>query len=233
MADVSAPGSAAYRAPYRREVAFLRFVRFLVWLVAKAFSRVEVVGLDNVPDRGAFILAPVHRSNIDFALVALVTKRRMRFMGKSTIWKYKQLGKVFDALGAYPVVRGTADRESMRATTEFLDHGEPVVIFPEGARKFGPEVQPLFDGPAYLACKLDIPVVPVGIGGSERVMPKGSKFIRPHKVVLVVGEPLSPPPAAVSGRVHRRAIREMTEQIKAEVQRLFDEAQKLAGTPNA
>jgi 1-acyl-sn-glycerol-3-phosphate acyltransferase len=231
--DAGGPAhGASSRPPRRREEWFYGFVRLLVLAVAKAVGQISVTGGENIPRTGAYVLAPVHRSNIDFALASLVTRRRMRYMGKDTIWKYAALGRVFTALGAFPVVRGTADRESMRATTEFLSRGEPVVIFPEGARKAGPLVQPLFDGPAYLACKLGVPIVPVGIGGSERVMPKGAKFVHRHKLALVIGPPLAPPAPAASGRVPRRAARQLTDQLRAEIQRLFDEAQALAGSPN-
>ena len=61
-----------------------------------------------------------------------------------------------------------------------LEAGEPLVLFPEGERKSGPIVQPLFDGATYVAVKAGVPIVPVGIGGSERAMPKGAKFIFPQ-----------------------------------------------------
>ena len=64
------------------------------------------------------------------------------------------------------------------------------MLFPEGERKSGPIVQPLFDGAAYVAVKAGVPIVPVGIGGSERVMPKGARFIYPKKVVAIIGAPI-------------------------------------------
>jgi 1-acyl-sn-glycerol-3-phosphate acyltransferase len=104
-------------------------------------------------------------------------------------------------------------------------------LFPEGTRQSGPIVQPLFDGAAYVAVKAGVPIIPVGIGGSERVMPKGSKMIYPRKCVLVVGEPII---AAMdeTGRVPRSAVKDVTSRLYEDLQRLFDEAQRLAGTPN-
>jgi 1-acyl-sn-glycerol-3-phosphate acyltransferase len=170
----------------------------------------------------------VHRSNIDFALVSLVTKRRLRYMGKDSIWKYKLLGKLFTALGAFPVHRGTADREALRTCVDLVSLGQPLVMFPEGTRQSGPVVQPLFDGCAYVAGKTGAPIVPVGIGGSEAAMPKGSKLIKPGKIVLVVGEPLTAPAVTEGGRVGRRAVKELTDQLRVEVQKLFDDAQTRA-----
>jgi 1-acyl-sn-glycerol-3-phosphate acyltransferase len=156
----------------------------------------------------------------------------MRYMGKDSIWKSGLLGRFVSMLGAYPVHRGAADRESLRATTAIIDGGSPVVVFPEGTRRTGPVVEDLFDGPAYLAARTGVPIVPLGIGGSERMMPKGAKFLRPSKLVLLVGDPIPPPAMTEGGRVSRSAVRALTERLHGEVQELFDEAQRLAGSPN-
>jgi 1-acyl-sn-glycerol-3-phosphate acyltransferase len=211
------------------EVALYRFVRVLILGVAKLFGRIEIIGGEHIPKKGSFILAPVHRSNIDFALVSLVTKRRMRYMGKDSIFKLKWLNPFFHALGAFPVHRGSADREALRTSIAVINTGQPLVMFPEGTRQAGPVVQELFDGTAYVAAKTGVPIVPVGIGGSERAMPKGSKFIHPGKIILIVGEPLDAPPPRESGGTSRRAVSELTDQLKAEVQKLFDDARTRAG----
>lgn len=206
-----------------------RFVRGLVAGLCRLWFRMEIVGRENVPATGPFVLAPVHRSNIDFAMVCAITKRRMRYLAKDSIWKFG-LGRVWESLGAVSVARGTADRPALRALEEAIGRGEPVVMFPEGTRQSGPEVQPLFDGPAYVALRTRVPIVPVGIGGSEKAMPKGSKLIRPAKVVVIVGSPISPEAREDGARVPRRAVGELTARLKDEVQALFDEAQRKAGS---
>ena len=112
-----------------------------------------------------------------------------------------------------------------------LEAGEPLVLFPEGTRQSGPLVQPLFDGATYVAAKAGVPIIPVGIGGSERVMPKGSKMIYPRKCVVVIGTPIQ---TVVNGaeRLPRSALKELSGNLLTELQRLFDEAQRLAGCPN-
>ena len=211
------------------QVVLYRFVRALVLGVAKAFGRVKVIGRSNIPRDRPFILAPVHRSNIDFALVSLVTTRRMRYMGKDSIFKFKFLNPFFFALGAFPVHRGAADREALRMSISVIEHGQPLVMFPEGTRQAGPVVQELFDGTAYVAAKAGVQIVPVGIGGSEAAMPKGSKFIHPTKLVLIVGQPLDPPALRESGGTSRRAVKELTDQLKGDLQKLFDDAETRAG----
>jgi 1-acyl-sn-glycerol-3-phosphate acyltransferase len=213
----------------RWDLVFYRAVRALVVGFSRLFWRISVEGLEHVPSEGAFVVAPVHRSNIDTLVVAAVTTRRMRFMGKDSLWKIGPIGKVLSALGGFPVHRGTADREALRRCIEVVNGGEPLVIFPEGTRQSGPHVQPLFEGAAYVAARTGVPIVPVGIGGSEAAMPKGSKLIRPVKVAVVVGEPLQPPTPGPSGRAPRSAVHDLTEQLSARLQELFDRATAFSG----
>lgn len=238
MAEASAPdqpkGTATSelgRPPTSFERGLYRVVRGLVAAIARVWFRLEVHGREHLPD-GPFVLAPVHRSNIDFLLAACVTPRRMRYMGKHTIWKYPSLGRFFTALGAFPVHRGSADREALRRCEAALSGGEPLVMFPEGTRRSGPEVDELFDGTAFVAARAGVPIVPMGIGGSEAAMPKGAKGIRPVKIVVVLGEPLRAPAGEDGGRPSRRAVRETTAQLRATVQALFDDAQQRVGRPN-
>lgn len=198
--------------------------------LAKLYFRLEIRGAENVPAHGPFVLAPVHRSNLDFILVATVRRPRMRYMGKASIWKSKALGRFVSMLGAFPVHRGTADRESLRTCMRVLENGEPLVMFPEGTRRSGDTVEDLFDGTAYVAARSGVPLVPVGIGGSDKAMPVGAKFVYPRKIVLVVGEPIEPPIGDGSGRVPRRVVRQLTEQLQTDVQRLYDEAREAASS---
>jgi 1-acyl-sn-glycerol-3-phosphate acyltransferase len=201
--------------------------RSLIVVVGKIVFRVEVVGKENIPAVGACVIAPIHRSNLDTPILGFVTRRRLRFMGKDSLWRKKPVARFLSALGGFPVVRGTADREALRACEAVLERGEPLVMFPEGTRQSGPTVNSVFDGPAFVAARQGAPVIPVGIGGSERVMPKGSKLIRPKKIVLVVGAPIYPP--IPEGRVPRRVISELSAALQIELQRLFDDADRRAG----
>lgn len=227
MADVDSHFAGSSRASH----AFYSTLRAVVVGLTYLVTRTRLIGKHNIPVTGPFLLAPIHRSNIDTPLAATVTRRRLRFMGKDSIWKVPVIGWIMSALGAFPVTRGTADREALRRCIAVLEAGEPLVLFPEGTRQSGPCVMPLFDGAAYVAVKAGVPIIPVGIGGSEGVMPKGSRLIRPRKCVVVVGEPITAERDA-EGRIPRSAVRDVTERLSVELQRLFDEAQILAGTPN-
>jgi 1-acyl-sn-glycerol-3-phosphate acyltransferase len=203
-------------------------VRNLLLGLCKLWFRVTVSGREHLPPSGPYIIAPVHRSNIDTPLSAFVTRRRVRFMGKDSLWKQKQIGAFLSLLGGFPVTRGTADLEALKRCVAVLDAGEPLVMFPEGTRQSGHMLHPLFEGPAYVALKRGVPIVPVGIGGTERVMRKGSKMIWPHKCHVSIGEPIEVEHGG-TGRVDRNRMTEITAELSRRLQMVFDDARRRAG----
>jgi 1-acyl-sn-glycerol-3-phosphate acyltransferase len=207
-------------------VTFYQFARSIVLGVCKVVFRVRVVGKERVPTKGAYILAPSHRSILDVPFAASVTPRTVRFLAKDDLFRSSFGRKLFDALGAVEVERGTADRGAMRALEDVLERGEPVAIFPEGTRRAGPEITELFAGAAFLSVKFGIPIVPVGIGGSEHILPKGKLLPRIHRVAVSVGEPLDPP--VLEGRARRSAAKLLTAQLQTSLQACFDDAERLA-----
>ncbi len=194
----------------------------------KTIWRVEVVGSERIPIAGGAVLAPIHRSNLDFLLAAFPTRRRVRFMAKHTVFTGGVSERVVRSLGAFPVKRGTPDRAAFEFCERLLAQGELVVIFPEGTRCSGPEVHPLFDGPAFMAARQRVPIVPIGIGGSERAMPRGAKMIRPAKIVVTVGEPIYPD-VPLEGAVTRQQVSALTDRLARAVQAQFDDARSRAG----
>ena len=202
-------------------------IRGILVALCRAYLRLSIKGRENIPKTGAFILAPIHRSNIDTPISCATTTRRLRYMGKDSLWKNKTIGSVLSALGGFPVSRGTADLEALKRCLAVLALGEPIVMFPEGTRQSGDLIQPLFDGAAYLAIKANVPIVPVGIGGTQGVMPKGKKMIYPKKCTMIIGAPIYPP-LATTGRTPRTATTELTANLKSALQELFDAAQSAA-----
>ena len=210
-------------APRRSELLLYGVIRGLVEVVCRALWRPRILYRDRLPERGPYILAPSHRSFLDTFFVAAVVRRRIRFMGKAELFRRPWAARFFRALGGFPVERGTTDRSAVRNAVAALEGGEPLVVFPEGTRRSGPLVEDLHDGVAYVAARCRVPVVPVGIGGSEEILARGRKLPKLKRVVLVVGEPLDPPSA--DGPVRRGAVAALTEQLRAELQKAFDEAQ--------
>lgn len=225
------PGEDRYgKGLTRTQRATWTAARILMVTAAKLWFRYEVHGRENLPRSGAFILCPVHRSNLDTPLLPVLRRQPIRFMGKDSLWESSRAADWFlTMLGGFPVDRDAADRGALRSAEEILAMGETLVMFPEGTRRSGPIVlkSNMFDGPSFISGRQQCPIVPIGIGGSEAAMPIGSKFVYPKKLVFVVGKPMPPPRLNESGRVSRSAVKEHTEALRTVLQDLFDRAQAL------
>ena len=204
-----------------------RAFRWLLRRVVAPFLslRSENAGVLELP--GPTILAPVHRSNLDSVLIATLTSRRIRALGKESLFTTPGVGYVCAALGAIPVKRGAADKDAMKAAMGLLTEGEAMIVFPEGGRQYGNDIGPLFDGAAWLASRTGARVVPIGIAGTEQALPQGAKRIHRSNVAIVVAEPMEL--AGNEGRrPNRQQLQAFTEQLRVELQKTQDRAVALA-----
>jgi 1-acyl-sn-glycerol-3-phosphate acyltransferase len=201
----------------------------LVHGLNRLLFRTTVDGAVRVPAEGPVIIAPVHRSFIDFFVASEVTGRKLHYMAKDSLWSNRTLARILPAVGAFPVHRESADREALRRAQQVLDAGEVLILFPEGERRAGPVVEELHEGVAFLAARTGATVIPVGIGGSASVMPKGRRIPRPRHIHLIVGEPILPPARTEGGRISRSRIHRLTEELAASLQDLYDRSVAVAG----
>ncbi|MEM8922626.1 MAG: lysophospholipid acyltransferase family protein [Actinomycetota bacterium] len=219
---------ALARGDRRSSLVFYRTVRRIIRLVLHPYLRVRAANTAVLDAPGPLILAPVHRSHLDSALVATQSSRRIRALGKQSLFTTPGVSWVCAALGAIPVRRGEADRDALAAARMLLDRGEAMIVFPEGGRKQGSKVTDLFDGAGWLSARTGAPVVPIGIAGTEQALPEGGKSLRRSKVAIVVGDPIPAPVGPEGKRASRKDISQQTEQLTAELQRLQHEAEALA-----
>lgn len=194
--------------------------RGLIRALLFPYLRVRSQGRRHLVLEGPVILAPTHRSNLDSFLLAPLSGRRFRALAKQSLFTVAPVRWFISCLGAFPVRRGTADRESMRLARNLLDRGEMMIVFPEGTRQSGPLIAELFDGTSYLAAKTQATVVPIGIAGTEEALPPGAKFPRPRRVSIAVGKPLAPPPE----NAKRSELRVFTHQLTTDLQTVMDAA---------
>lgn len=184
--------------------------------------RPVVRGVDRIPAQGPVLLAPVHRSNLDFAFTVFVSKRKVFFMAKDSLFKFRPFGLLLRSLGAFPVNRGAADREAMAAAESVLQQGQALVLFPEGTRQSGRTINTLLDGTAFIASRHHASVVPIGISHTDSAWPSGQRFPKPQKVGVVVGRPITI--EATGNRAKRSEIKAKTEELQSELQAAYDES---------
>ncbi len=164
-----------------------KFLSFLLFPV-------QVSGRENVPRQGAFLLACNHVSYLDPMVMGIVTGRRLNFMAKDELFRNPVLGFILKELWTFPVKRNTADKKALRESLDRLKKGLPILMFPEGTRHGSPGEKKIEAGIGFLALKANVPVVPVYIEGSQKVLPPGAKFPRRNKVYVRYGPPMTFPP---------------------------------------
>ena len=144
-------------------------VRFLVAGVLRVWFRVRISGAEHIPDAGAAIVAPNHKSFLDAFFVAIATRRTVRFMVKSELLR-GPLGWLFLRLGAFPVRRGEADAEAMQTARLILEQGGLLVVFPEGTRvEDAHALGAPHHGAGRLALQTGAPLIPAAIAGTQRL----------------------------------------------------------------
>jgi 1-acyl-sn-glycerol-3-phosphate acyltransferase len=225
----AAPGRGQAFEVDPRRTALYRAERAIFVTALWTWFRPKVTGREHVPETGPVILAPVHRSFADFGFAAFCTDRKLFFMTKDEMWENRWLGKLLLSVGAFPVHRESADREALQRAEEVLRRGEVLVLFPEGTRRAGPVVEDLMEGAAFLSARTGAPIVPVGIGGSDLSMPKGSHIPKPDTIQVVIGPAIPAPPRTGGGRVSRSAVHATTEALVPALQAVYDQAKAKTG----
>jgi 1-acyl-sn-glycerol-3-phosphate acyltransferase len=169
------------------------WVRFLV---RNGFFRtmggLESIGEENIPATGPLIIAPNHLSNLDPPLVGCAQNRRqLTFMAKEELFEVPVFGRLIRSLGAFPIRRGETDTRSIREAIARLGEGRALLVFPEGSRGDGRSLRALNRGVGVLARRTGAAVVPVGIAGTEIVLPRGRR--RPTRAPMKVafGKPFT------------------------------------------
>ena len=204
--------------------------------LARALWRPTVTGLDNVPDTGGVILASNHLSFVDSVVIPCVVPRKVVFLAKSDYFtgtgpKGTAQRLWFEGIGMLPVDRDDARAAitSLDTALEVLRRGEAFGIYPEGTRSRDGRLYRGRTGVAHLALSAGVPVVPVGLAGTQDIQPVGSSRPRLARVSVTFGAPID-----FAGRYDGlplgRARREATDEIMAAIAAIT--GQELAGVYN-
>ncbi|MCM8800560.1 MAG: 1-acyl-sn-glycerol-3-phosphate acyltransferase [Candidatus Omnitrophica bacterium] len=167
------------------------FLKPIAVFLFKLLFRLEIYGKDYIPKEGGFILASNHVSYLDPIVLGVACSRRLNFMAKEELFENPVFSRFISLLGAFPVKRDSADLSAIKEAMRRLKKGMVLVLFPEGSRRFdGYKLKP-YSGIGFLSAKLNVPVVPVFIHGTDRALPKNAKFIRLTKISLHFGKKIS------------------------------------------
>jgi 1-acyl-sn-glycerol-3-phosphate acyltransferase len=191
-------------------------VRGLVTPVLRIWFRMHVSGAQYVPESGAAIVAPNHKSFWDSFFIGVCTRRHLRFMAKTELVQARY-GRLLVRLGAFPVRRGEADADALETARTILRQGGLLALFPEGTRIRDPdELGHPRRGAGRLALETGAPLVPAAIVGTERLFL--GPLPKPRRVQVAFAKPI---PVAELTATPEEAARLVDEMLWPEVEGEF------------
>ena len=163
------------------------------YIIIKLFSRIffpfMVEGREHLPSTGSYIFASNHRSYLDPLIVGLCVWRRISYMAKKSLFQNPVMGWFLRQVGTFPVRRGEPDIGALREALRRLKQGSPLLLFPQGTR-LDRETAHAQPGVGFLVAKSRVPVIPVFIQGSDKVLPPGARWFKRYPIRVKIGPPV-------------------------------------------
>jgi len=181
------------KSNFYQRIIYQLVSQVIIFPIYKLLFRGIVIGKENIPKKGSFILVSNHGSLLDPPLLGHALGRNISFMAKSELFSIPLLGFIIKACGAYPVKRGVADKNTIKIACEKLSNNNSIGIFIDGTRQKDGRVNKPKQGAALLAFKNQKFLLPVAIINSHRLV--RVRFFIPFftKIVIKVGKPIKPP----------------------------------------
>jgi 1-acyl-sn-glycerol-3-phosphate acyltransferase len=194
-----------------------RRVRVVLKVLFRYLSRVDVTGVEHIPENGAFVLATNHISRLDTPLLGATCSRQVHALVAAKYKRYLFFRWFVNSVDGIWVRRTDFDREALLEAVKILRQGKVLGVAPEGTRSPTANLQPGRPGAAFLAARVGVPVVPVGITGTQQMLPQLLRFRCP-KLRVAYGKPFELPK---TGRLSSEELTEATELIMRRIASLL------------
>ena len=181
------------REPFASWASYHLLKWLLVSPVLHTYFRIKIYGAQKVPQSGGLIAVSNHASYFDPPLLSNCVRRPVAFMAKEELFKTPGLKQAIELYGAYPVKRSTSDRTALRAATEALESGWVAAIFLQGTRSHDAKISDPKLGAAWIAAKAQVPLLPISLWGTEKVISKSFPFLKPVPITVRIGDIINPP----------------------------------------
>ena len=192
--------------------------RVIMRILLFCLVRWQVKGRNNVPAQGPLLVVANHLNLADPPLLGVSLGRNVIFMAKEELFRSRFSGYFIRNFGAFPVHRGRLDRKTLRQADKVLARGLALLMFPEGKRSENTQLQPAFPGTALIARRSGIPILPVGITGTEKIRGIAWLLRRPQ-ITVNIGHPFHLPP--VSSKLTKVELAECTNFIMGHIAELL------------
>jgi 1-acyl-sn-glycerol-3-phosphate acyltransferase len=200
---------------------------FFMGAVFDMFFRGEIIGRENLPATGGFLLAANHASFLDPPLIGCQVSRQIAFFARKTLWKGGLSSWWLDTVGTIPVDRdGGQDVSAIKRVLKAIKAERGLILFPEGTRTLDGRLQAAKPGVGFIAVKTQVPVVPVRIIGSFEACGKGRWLRLGTPISIIFGRPL-PPDFYDEPTAGRERSQIASERIMAEIARLHVPAERV------
>lgn len=166
---------------------FYKFFRALCRIWFSLIFRTKVIGVENIPKDGAFILAANHVSNWDPPFLGTFIDREVCYMGKEELFKNPIMAAACRGLHVFPVKRGAADKTAIKTAIKILKDGKCLGIFPEGTRSKTGKLGKAEAGVSLIAAMTKAPIIPAAIINTEKIFSR-EKFL--PSLTVVYGTPI-------------------------------------------
>lgn len=196
-----------------------RVTRLLTTWIWDVVYRLRTYGADDVPAAGGFLLVPNHSSLWDQFFQGRGQRRHVRFMTKSTLFRFPLLAWYLRRIGAFPIRRTAGDSGALDVARAMLRGGQPVVVYPEGTRiRRTVALGEPRSGAARMALETGVPIVPVATFGAKPAATYGRSRLSWPKVTTVFGAPMH----VTGDPLNRADVERVRDEIWVEVTRLYD-----------
>jgi len=202
------------------ETTFHRVLVATIKAIFKSLMKMEVTGMENLPKKGAVIVAANHVTNMDIFPMQLALNRPIFFMGKAELFQNSLVHYLFRNLGAFPVYRGERDEWAFQHSLRLLHAGQVLGMFPEGTRSRGRGLKVAKTGAARLSIDVQCPLIPMSIDGSQRFF-KG--FPRRNQVTIIIGEEILPEKGELPISLTDRLMFQMARNLPVELRGVYAE----------
>ena len=181
------------REPFISLALYHAFKWSIVSPMLHAYFRGQIYGVENVPKSGPLVVISNHASYFDPPIVSNCVRRPVAYMAKEELFDIPILAQAIKLYGAYPVSRGSADRNAIRAALEYLNKGWAVGVFLQGTRTPDGKITDPKRGALLLAAKAKAPILPVSVWGTEKILEKGSAIPRAVPITIRIGNLIDTP----------------------------------------
>ncbi|MFM7165741.1 MAG: lysophospholipid acyltransferase family protein [Planctomycetaceae bacterium] len=218
---------AAKSALRRAEASWIwESLRAVFRIFCRTWLKVTISGTENLrPDCGALLLIN-HLSYLDPLVAGVWLNRPVCYLARDNLFRIPLLGSLLKRTFVIPISRESTRTGSIRAAIERLQQGLLVGMFPEGTRSTSGQTERFRPGFLLLARRSTGPIHPVGIAGTEQALGKGKLWIRPARIHVVIGPPISD---SEREQLSSGSESELCELLRARVQLCVEEARRLAG----